>query len=190
MFFAALPADAWFYGDAPELVPANPRIFGDYSALGLQYRTRPQRVLAETLDAADPERDAVLFLSGSHELHRLSMATHGEFALRRHLRRARLELVHPRCRELRPVAASRAARPAVSSSTDTPPEHRVLGRRAAVMLSRSGARALSRELLAERLLVVVPCSPCSLGNAGPAEAAARVDLGAGFTAVWLSAPGR
>ncbi|TNE88783.1 MAG: hypothetical protein EP330_13410 [Deltaproteobacteria bacterium] len=185
LFFLATPYEAWFYEDAPELVPERIAVFGDYSATGLRYRTRPLRKLDALLDEADPKRDAVLFLSGAHELHRLAMATHGEFDLTATFAERGWSWSTRDAETYGQWQRRVLLAPRIRSTDYSPSDIAWDGHTLA--LSRRGAD-VSRELEAERLLVVVPCAPCILGNAGPAEATERVDLGAGFTATWLQAP--
>ncbi|MCO4744912.1 MAG: hypothetical protein KC912_08985 [Proteobacteria bacterium] len=182
LFIVAVPVEAYIYKDAPELVPDDVWVLGDYSARGLRYRTRPLRQLGLELADADPDRDALVFLSGAHELQRTSMAAHPEFEA------IALFAEWGKVFSTRDAQGYGDYQLEVLSSpklrgTDRDPS--VLSWVGTTMRVERAGDVLEWSLDAERALIVVPCPPCAIDMSTGVSEAKEVDLGAGYIGIWV-----
>ncbi len=75
-FMTAVPVPLLRHKDARIDVPKKAYLAGDYGRLGLIYRTYPQRQMRELVDKLDPDQDLVVYLFGTHELHRFETYYH------------------------------------------------------------------------------------------------------------------
>ncbi|MCB9663420.1 MAG: hypothetical protein H6732_04885 [Alphaproteobacteria bacterium] len=185
-FWYAIPPDLLLRKDAYwSDLPSHVMLTGDYGRFGLRYRTHAAQNVDRLVDGLDPEEDLVVFLFGSHELHRLQLYYHPDHWL------VAASVDHGLAHETGTdttfgefqLVVLRATRDGMSWAEPT----HVLASDGVLDLERV-ERALPLPLRREprRIVVIYTCPPCFLPLGPGVVEIAHPHIGAGFRAAVLA----